>query len=250
MSDKFKNSKFLEKLKNSGVNRATVITAVLLVVSIATIVAVTVATNRSKKNEDDLPLPSDTDKSSEEIVETPDETEPPATEPPKADAPSSNVSTPVGDTLPSLVLPVKGMLMKGHDASVQVYSTTMNDYRVHLGIDVLTEESAPVYAAADGKIAKIWEDVKMGYCMAIEHGGDSVTIYKNLGETLPEGISEGVSVRSGQLIATVGNSAMIEVAEEPHLHFEMTVGGLSVDPLEYYDEASLEALGLDSSYGE
>ena len=59
-----------------------------------------------------------------------------------------------------------------------------------------------------------------------------------------------MSVRSGQLVATVGNSAMVEIAEEPHLHFEMTVGGLSVDPLEYYDDKALEALKLDSSYEE
>ena len=142
------------------------------------------------------------------------------------------------------------MLLKEHDAALQVYSVTMGDYRVHLGVDIVTEENAPVYAAADGKIEKIWEDVKMGYCMAVEHSGNCVTVYKNLGTTLPEGIAEGVSVRSGQLIATVGNSAMVEIAEEPHLHFEMTVGGLSVDPLEYYDEKALEALNLDSSYGE
>jgi len=251
MSAKSTKSKFLTKLKESGVNRATVITAVLLIAAIVTVVAVTVAANRAKKNEEDPPLPKDTDKVTEAPVDEPVETDPPATEPPKVtDPPSDDVSAPALDELPSLILPVKGVLSKSHDASLQVYSSTMNDYRVHLGIDVVTEENAPVYAAADGKITKIWEDVKMGYCMAIEHTGDSVTVYKNLGETLPEGIAEGASVRSGQLVATVGNSAMVEIAEEPHLHFEMTVGGLSVDPLEYYDEASLEALGIDSSFGE
>ena len=49
-------------------------------------------------------------------------------------------------------------------------------------------------------------------------------------------------------MGAVGESARAELADEPHLHFEMTVGGLSVDPLEYYDEKTLEALGLDSSY--
>ena len=126
----------------------------------------------------------------------------------------------------------------------------MKDYRVHLGVDIVTEASAPVYAAADGKISKIWEDTLMGYCIAVKHGGDCYTIYKNLAETLPEGISEGAAVRSGQLIGTVGESAMIEVAEEPHLHFEMTVADLSVDPLEYFDEQSLKALNIDASHGE
>ena len=249
MNDNQKKAKILEKFKNAGVNRATLITSVILVAAIVTIACVTVASNRSKDDQK-TPLPKDTDKTTEAPESDPPATEPPVTEPPKTDPPTGDVIAPVGDELPSLSLPVRGMLQKGHDASVQVYSTTMNDYRVHLGIDVVTEETAPVYAAADGKISKIWEDVKMGYCIAIEHSGELVTIYKNLAEELPEGISEGASVRSGQLIATVGNSAMVEIAEEPHLHFEMTVGGLSVDPLEYYDEATLASLGIDSSYGE
>lgn len=249
MNDNQKKPKLSERLKNAGVSRATIITAVILVVAIVTVVAVTVASNRSKDDEK-TPLPKDTDKATEVPETDPPATEPPVTKAPETEAPNDDVVAPVDDELPSLSLPVKGVLLKEHDASVQVYSTTMNDYRVHLGVDVVTEENAPVYAAADGKISKIWEDVKMGYCVAIEHSGELVTIYKNLGEELPEGISEGVSVRSGQLIATVGNSAMVEIAEEPHLHFEMTVGGLSVDPLEYYDEAALTSLGIDASYGE
>ena len=248
MSDK--KISFIEKLKNSKVNRAAVVSTAMLLTAVLVIVGVTVASNRSKKDEVKNPPVTDTRPSTDtQPPEEPKATEPTA-KPEETTPPASNVSKPAGDTLPSLVLPVKGAMLKGHDASLQVYSTTMGDYRVHLGIDIVTEEGAPVYAAADGKVEKIWEDVKMGYCMAVKHSGDCVTIYKNLGETLPEGIAEGVSVRSGQLIATVGNSAMVEIAEEPHLHFEMTVGGLSVDPLEYYDEATLTSLGIDSSFGE
>jgi murein DD-endopeptidase MepM/ murein hydrolase activator NlpD len=244
MSDN-KNS-FLNKFKNSKTNRATVISAVLIVATLITVIAVTVALNRSKK-EVLPPLDSGT-RTPDTQAPVPEDTQPPESEPADTKPPAGNVSKPVEDKLPSFVLPVKGSVLKKHDATLQVYSTTMGDYRVHLGIDVVTTENAPVYAAADGKIEKIWEDVKMGYCIAVKHSGDCVTVYKNLGETLPDGISEGVSVRSGQLIATVGNSAMVEIAEEPHLHFEMTVGGLSVDPLEYFDDRSLEALGIDSSF--
>ena len=246
MSEK-KNSLF-EKLKNSKVNRATVVSASLLLVGVLVIAGVTFAANRSKKNELQKPSGSDTTHTTKAPETKAPEESAPVTEPAETKPASGEVSKPTSDQLPSFILPVKGAVLKEHDAALQVYSATMGDYRIHLGVDVVTEENAPVYAAADGKVSKIWEDVKMGYCMAIEHSGDCVTVYKNLGKTLPEGIAEGVSVRSGQLVATVGNSAMIEIAEEPHLHFEMTVGGLSVDPLEYYDEKALEALNLDSSY--
>jgi hypothetical protein len=50
------------------------------------------------------------------------------------------------------------------------------------------------------------------------------------------------------MIATVGESAMVEVGAEPHLHFEMTVSDLAVDPLEYFDESALESIKVDSSH--
>ena len=88
----------------------------------------------------------------------------------------------------------------------------------------------------------------MGYCIAVVHGGDACTVYKNLGETLPEGIAEGVEVKLGQTIGYVGESAMVEIAEEPHLHFEMTVGGIAVDPLEYFEEEAVATLAGDEAY--
>jgi hypothetical protein len=39
---------------------------------------------------------------------------------------------------------------------------------------------------------------------------------------------------------------MVEVADEPHLHFEMTVGDLAVDPLEYFDEDALATIKKDT----
>ncbi len=248
MSEKFEKSSLRERLKNTKVNRAAVITAVVLVAALAVIISVTVATNRSKKNDPPTPnqsTESTTAPSAPEIEPTPENTKPTETT-----KPQNNGASQVEDKIPSLILPVKGVLSKGHDSDIQVYSNTMKDYRVHLGLDIVTEGDAPVYAAADGKISKIWNDVLMGYCMAIKHSGDCYTIYKNLSDTLPEGISEGASVRSGQLIGSVGESAMIEVGEEPHLHFEMTVADLSVDPREYFDEKALETLKIDSSHGE
>ncbi len=137
---------------------------------------------------------------------------------------------------PEFISPVVAMgICRKHDPDLQVYSPTMNDYRVHIGVDIFTEESAPVYAAADGTVSKIWVDPIMGNCIAISHSNDYISIYKNLSETLPSGISEGVRVRSGQLIANVGTSAKLELADEPHLHFELTANDLAVDPLKYID---------------
>lgn len=249
MSEENNKSNFSDKLKKLllNINRPAIISTALLLVAIIIVMSVAIASNRSKKNNADdvkepikTPEQTEQEKPKEEVKEEEKPTEKPADTP----------STPVVDKLPAFALPVSGSLSKKHDPTLQVFSNTMNDYRVHLGLDITTSASAPVYAAADGKIEKIWEDTLMGYCIAIKHSGDCYTIYKNLAKTLPEGISEGVSVRSGQLIASVGDSAMVEVAEEPHLHFEMTVSDLGVDPLEYFDENALASLGIDASHGE
>ena len=238
---------FSEKLKSMKVNRTAVVGACVLLVAVIVIVSVAVATNRAKKNKVELPEQSESSKNTTEI--TMPETTAPETQPEETQKPATNnPSSQVQNTLPSFVLPVSGVISKKHDPSLQVFSNTMKDYRVHLGVDIVTESAAPVYSAADGTVDKIWEDALMGNCIAIKHSGDCYTIYKNLATELPDGIAEGTSVRAGQMIATVGESAMVEVAEEPHLHFEMTVADLSVDPLEYFDEAALETLKIDASY--
>ena len=136
--------------------------------------------------------------------------------------------------IPEFTLHVeRGVITKNHNPELQVYNETTLDYRVHLGIDIETMANAPVFAAADGVVSKIWEDELMGYCIAIEHEGGFVTYYKNLTSEPFGDIKEGSKVIRGSRIATVGESALIEVADPPHLHFEMTLNGESLDPMEY-----------------
>ena len=250
MSDKFKNSKFYKAMKDPKVSRAIYISLVLLLIAAAVTVGVVAAAKRSAPKNPTVDTPSVTNKPSApsdsgtnggaDVTDSPSDS--------AAVPEDTGASAPTAGKVPALSLPVSGKLIKYHDAKVQVFSETMNDYRVHLGVDIATSASSPVYAAAAGKISKIWKDPMMGYCLAITHSGDAVTIYKNLADTLPEGIAEGVSVKAGQQIASVGESAMLEIAEEPHLHLEMTVGGIQVDPLEYYSKADLEAMSADTAY--
>ena len=227
----FDKEKFLQNFKE---NRAVYITAISILLAMILIVAAVVATNRNQQG-------------------TPDVTEKPGTTTttttPTANNPNTNDPTQdVIGKLPTFSLPVAGKLSAVHDSELQVFSPTMNDYRVHLGIDILANEGDPVLAVADGTVIQIWEDVRMGQCIAVKHNGDAVSIYKNVSAELPTGIIEGATVRAGQQIASVGSSAMVEIAEEPHLHFEMTIGGLSVDPLEYFTNTDVETLRKDTAY--
>ena len=250
MWEKLKNSKFATKMRSNGSSRVIYITVVTILLAAAVLVTATAIANRAKKNQSQHIQPSP-DNSPSEDQNTPSENEE------NTNPPSDNTENPSGNQqgnseqtslIPELTLPVNGSISKGHDASIQVFSPTTGDYRIHLGVDMITEENAPVLAAADGVISRIWDDALMGKCLAISHSGDCYTIYKNLDTALPEDIVVGASVTAGQQIGVVGETATLELAEEPHLHMEMTVKGLAVDPREYFSEQALSALGKDESH--
>ena len=214
---------------------------VLIVLAVA--VAMTSAANKAKK---DALGGTGTGSSSGTSVRSPLATKAPAaTQVPLNDPAGADSQVPdeeVGKTVPTMSLPVSGSLGNIHDPSIQVFSDTLGEWRVHLGVDFLTELNAPVSAAASGTIGEVGKDPLMGTFVTVKHNGGAVTGYKNLSDTLADGITAGAKVKSGQLLGTVGESAILELAEEPHLHFEMTVGGESVDPLAYFSTDSLRAL--------
>ena len=61
------------------------------------------------------------------------------------------------------------------------------------------------------------------------------------------GLTVGASVNAGQVIGHVGDSALVECCDEPHLHLEMTLSGVSVDPLDYVPEESIAASLTDDA---
>ncbi|MBE6602621.1 MAG: M23 family metallopeptidase [Ruminococcaceae bacterium] len=236
MWKKWKESELYKKLKEVRVNRAVYLSAIVILLSLAVVLAITAATNRSKKNNvTDLPEPSTT------VTPAPTETE---------EIPDNDTPTIKDESVPELALPVSGKLIKSHSVDTQVFSQTMKDWRVHLGVDIATSANAPVSSVAAGTVEKIWEDPMMGWCVAVKHSEDCMTIYKNLAKTMAEGLAVGNTVQKGQLLGYVGDTALLEVAEDPHLHMEMTLKGLQVDPLEYFSAAVLKTLSEDTIYEE
>ena len=158
---------------------------------------------------------------------------------PITDTGANNTDTDTGrpsfneDELPTFILPVSGIISVDYSDDVQVFSKTMNDYRTHLGVDIKSPIGSNVLAVADGVVTKVWEDPFMGTCVSIQHSGNAVSIYKNLAKDVQDGIVIGASVKSGDIIGTVGETAMNEIAEEPHLHYELKVNDLYVDPKEH-----------------
>ena len=129
---------------------------------------------------------------------------------------------------PTFVNPVDGEKIKDYSSDNLVYSVTLDEWTTHLGIDYKSEKTDIVKASADGKIKSIKNDPRYGLTVVIEHTNGFESVYSNL--LTAEFITVGEEVKQGQTIATVGNTARFEIADETHLHFEIKQNGENVDP--------------------
>jgi murein DD-endopeptidase MepM/ murein hydrolase activator NlpD len=102
--------------------------------------------------------------------------------------------------------------------------------RFHSGSDFAGGPGTPVYATAPGRV--VLADVLniRGISVVIDHGWGVYTNYSHLSERL---VQLGDFVDTGQIIGTVGNSGR---ATGAHLHWELWVNGVPVDPMQWVIE--------------
>lgn len=139
-----------------------------------------------------------------------------------------NVQTEENTKDPSFAKPVEGEKVKDYSQDNLVYSSTLDEWTTHLGIDFAAQKTDIVKASADGRVKSIKNDPRYGLTVVIEHNNGFESIYSSL--LTAEFISIGEEVKQGQTIATVGNTARFEIADETHLHFEIKKDGENVDP--------------------
>lgn len=144
----------------------------------------------------------------------------------------------------SFVSPLVGTVAKFHSSDAPVFSETLEEWRIHKGVDIMAAEGAEVFSSAAGTVTKIYSDPLLGRSIEVTHDGGIVTVYSNLAAD-SIAVKEGDAILSGALIGAIGDSAITELADEAHLHFEMKVNGVSVNPLDYITKESLGAsLGI------
>lgn len=146
-------------------------------------------------------------------------------------ASSDTNETKVLSNRPVLTNPVEGEVCLDYAAETLVYSKTLDQFVIHKGIDIEAPLNTPVCAAADGTVIKVEEDKKMGISISIQHEKDIVTVYSNLSTT--EMVAEGDLVKQGDVISGVGETALFEILEVPHLHFEVLINGKNENPENY-----------------
>ena len=127
--------------------------------------------------------------------------------------------------------PVSGQTLSDYAMDCLSYNQTTRDWRVHNGMDIGAEAGTEVLAAADGVVYTTYTDDIMGTTVVIRHEGGYTTQYASLSEELK--VSAGDTVVMGQAIGTVGETALIETAVGPHVHFSVLLNDESMDPNEF-----------------
>ena len=127
--------------------------------------------------------------------------------------------------------PVEGDIVREYTKDSLIYSETLQEWTTHTGIDIKADKTTVVKAAEAGTVKSIKNDPRYGLTIVIEHDEHFQTVYSNL--LTSEFVVEGEKVEKGQSIGTVGNTAVFEIADEPHLHFEILKDNLPEDPSIY-----------------
>lgn len=129
---------------------------------------------------------------------------------------------------PEFKMPVTGEIVKEFADNKLVYSSTLDVWATHNGIDIKADKTTVVKASADGKVTSIKNDPRYGLTVIVEHVNGYKTVYANLLST--EFVVEGETVKQGQSLGTVGSTASFEISDEPHLHFELLKDNEQQDP--------------------
>ena len=126
--------------------------------------------------------------------------------------------------------PVWGKVSKKFSDNMPVYSKTMDDWRIHVGVDILCPLGSDIFCAGDGVVADIDYDINLGDYITVESNGFTCTYAAVVPD---ESITIGGSVSKGQKLGELADSCISEICDESHLHFEMKKDGMYVDPAEH-----------------
>jgi murein DD-endopeptidase MepM/ murein hydrolase activator NlpD len=103
----------------------------------------------------------------------------------------------------------------------------------HSGIDIFGNTGDEVRATAEGKVISAGENGGYGNFILIEHGNQYTTGY---GHLLKYRVKEGDHINRGQVIGLIGDTGR---STGPHLHYEISVNGKTIDPSKFLKVADI-----------
>ena len=144
---------------------------------------------------------------------------------------ATNADTVLNGAAVPVLWPVTGRLTSSFGERLDPFN---GEGAFHAGLDIATAYGTPVRAPADGVIAKAGPASGYGREMIVDHGGGVTTIY---GHMSGFAVIAGQLVRQGQVIGYVGSAGR---STGPHLHYEVRINNLPVNPHKYLKQTMEE----------
>lgn len=152
--------------------------------------------------------------------------------PEKAETPApAQTPAPAAEVRDYYIWPTAGPIENGYSMAALTFNRTMQDWRTHDGVDIAAELGAQVKAMTNGEVTQVYDDDLYGMTVVIRHHGGLESIYSNLAAAPTVAVGDQVVV--GQVIGSVGSTALCETGEVCHLHLAMSKDGASVDPTDF-----------------
>ena len=122
------------------------------------------------------------------------------------------------------IWPTRGFITSGFGYRRSPYTKTL---RMHEGLDIANKVGTPIIAPADGIVVFAGIEGGYGKLLSIDHGYGIVTRYGHLDSILAK---EGDKIKRGEKIGTIGQTGL---TTGPHVHYELRVNGVPVNPKNY-----------------
>jgi len=122
------------------------------------------------------------------------------------------------------IWPVQGWVTSGFGFRTNPFTGLT---QMHEGLDISNRVGTPIIAPANGIVSDVGNDIAVGKVVVIFHGFGMTSRYGHLHKVF---VKVGQRVKRGDKIAEVG---MTGKTTGPHLHYEVKINGISVNPMRY-----------------
>ena len=123
------------------------------------------------------------------------------------------------------IWPVEGMISSRFGGRASPFGTGWGEF--HKGLDIRNRAGTPIVATAFGVVIQAGPDKAYGNSVEVDHGNGIVTKYAHMQSYV---VSVGQSLKRGEILGFVGSTGR---STGPHLHYEVRLNGVPVDPMRY-----------------
>ncbi len=122
------------------------------------------------------------------------------------------------------IWPARGFITSGFGYRINPIT---GDREMHEGVDIATQLGNPIDAPSNGIVSYAGPENGYGQTIIIDHGYGITTLYGHLSKI---DVKPGEIIKRGQLIGRIGDTGF---STGPHLHYEVRVNGIPVNPMRY-----------------